>query len=169
MRVFNALLAAIVTASISLTPIMTSGAFAESGYRNGGASQGQGRIMDKLNLTADQKQQMQTIHKDTQAKMKPLRQELRQAQQERKSLIDSNASTQQLQGNFDKIQDIKKRIAQVEFDRMTAMRNVLTPEQRAQMTKLMQERKGNRGNRGQNQGNRSQNRPQSQGNINIDS
>jgi protein CpxP len=150
MRALNVLLAAIVTASISLSPVISdSSASAQGNYRGGGSRQG--RVMDRLNLTPEQKQRMQTIHKETQEQMKPLRQEMRQAQQERKSLLqNNNASTQQLQGNFDKIQGIKNRIAQIQFNRMTKMRDVLTPEQRSQMEKMMQERRGNRG--GQRQG-----------------
>ncbi len=163
----NVLLAAIVTASFAVVTIIATGnAFAEGGSRGGG--QRQGRMMDQLNLTQEQKQRMQEIRKDTQAKMKPLREEMRQANQERKSLLANNASNEQLEANFNKIQDIKNRIARVQFESRTKMRDVLTPEQRAKMDKMMQERKGNWGQRGQ-RGNGSQNRPQGQnGQWNMD-
>ncbi|MFN5855015.1 MAG: Spy/CpxP family protein refolding chaperone [Pseudanabaenaceae cyanobacterium] len=127
MRALNAMLAAIVTVSVAIAPIITSNAFAEGDYRGGGAPQG--RMSDKLNLTPEQKQQIQTINQQYREQLKPLQNSLRQTQKERKTLRSNNASQSELQANSNRIQDLNKQIEQVRSAQAGAVRNVLTPEQ----------------------------------------
>ncbi len=170
MRALNAMLAAIVTVSVSIAPMITSNAFAEGDYRGGGAPQG--RMLDKLNLTPEQKQQIQTINQQYREQLKPLQNSLVQAQKERRTLKANNASQSELQANSNRIQDLKKQIKQVRSAQASAVRNVFTPEQLSRLNtsaksgrqRLGRERSGERNGQRNNQRERSEDNGQRRGN-----
>lgn len=111
------------------------------------------RIFEKLNLTADQKQKMQEIRNQFTGRIAQQRQAIRQAQQELMTLMSGKASPEQLREKHRQVSTLRQQMADLQFESMLQMREVLTPEQRSQLTKLMQERRENfRGRPGQGRG-----------------
>lgn len=94
-------------------------------------------LLEELNLTPQQQQQLDTIRQQRQSQLETLRQRKQQLRQEMDQLLSSNASEQQLWTKFQAIQAIKAEMDEIRFDQMLAMRQILTPEQRTRLRELM--------------------------------
>lgn len=114
-----------------------------------------GQLFEKLNLTADQKQKMQAIRNQYQGQITQRREAMRKSRQELMNMMSGTASESQIREKHRQVLADGQRMAELQFDIMLAMREVLTPEQRRQLAQLMQERRENVTNR-----NRGGNRPQ---------
>lgn len=99
--------------------------------------------VDELNLSAEQTEQIRTIRDQTRTDTTELRQQLRAAHQEMQTLMANDASADQLRNQHQEVQDLMQQLGDEHFDAMLAVRDVLTPEQRAQLTELQQQRRGN--------------------------
>ncbi|MFN3360657.1 MAG: Spy/CpxP family protein refolding chaperone [Pseudanabaenaceae cyanobacterium] len=99
-----------------------------------------GRLLEELNLTPQQKQQLDTIRQQSQSQLETLRQRKRQLRQEMDQLLSSNASEQQLRAKFQEIQAVKAEMDEIRFNQTLAMRQILTPEQRTRWQELMIQR-----------------------------
>lgn len=110
--------------------------------------------LERLNLTPDQKQRIQSIRQRYKDPLKQRRAALRQARQELRSLMAGNASQNQIQDKFRQVQSLQQQLAEVQFNSMSEIREILTPEQRQRLAQIMQDRPqgGNRAGRG-NRGN----------------
>jgi Spy/CpxP family protein refolding chaperone len=114
-----------------------------------------GQLFNKLNLTADQKQKMQGISNQYKDKITQHLESMRQANQELMTMMNGNASESQLREKHGQILAQRQQIEELQFDIILAMRKILTPEQRRQLSQMMQERRNNT-----NPPNRGGNRPQ---------
>lgn len=106
-------------------------------------NQRSGQLMNALNPTPEQQQQLQGIRQEYQGKMQQQQQQMRQIQKELNELMSGNASESQIRQKHDQLMVLKQQMGQLQFDMMLKMREVLTPEQRSQLADLMQERRQN--------------------------
>ncbi|MCS6959730.1 MAG: Spy/CpxP family protein refolding chaperone [Pseudanabaenaceae cyanobacterium SKYGB_i_bin29] len=99
-----------------------------------------GRLLEELNLTPQQKQQLEVIRQQRQGELADLQQRKQQLRQEMDQLLSSNAPEQQLRAKFQEVQAVKSKMAEIRFEQMLAMRQILTPEQRTKFRELMSQR-----------------------------
>lgn len=112
------------------------------------------QLIQNLNLTPEQTQQIQTIQNQYQNQISQRKQVVRQARQELLELMAGTASESQVRQKYRQVETLKQQVSEVRFDSILAMREVLTPEQRRQFAEQMQNRRGNYKNREMNRGER---------------
>lgn len=100
---------------------------------------GQVNWLRGLNLKPDQIQKIQEIRNQYQARLNEQKQAVRQAQQELKQLMASNAASERIRQKFDQVQSLKQRLGDTRMESMLAIRNVLNPEQRQKLSEIIQQ------------------------------
>jgi periplasmic protein CpxP/Spy len=105
-----------------------------------GRGGGMKKMLEQLNLTPEQSQQIETIETESRTKNDTLHQEKQAIHEEMRSLLGSDASVEQLREQHQKIQAIHQQLDDNRFETMLQVREVLTPEQRNQMAELMAEK-----------------------------
>ena len=121
---------------------------AQRSFGNGGRSQGfqEGRWLEELDLSAEQTERIQAIREEAKETMEPLREQLQQEREVLQSqLAGDTATDDQLWTQHQEIQDLHQQMGVERFETMLEIRRVLTPEQRAQMAELMEQRRAQRG------------------------
>ncbi|MGQ4647394.1 periplasmic heavy metal sensor [Lyngbya aestuarii] len=109
-----------------------------------GNSQAQPRLTEELNLTPEQKQELQDIRFSRQDQIDQKQQALRQANQELHQLMSSPTSTKEmLSAKYQEVQNLERQMENSRFDALLAMREVLTVEQRSLFAQLMRENRQN--------------------------
>ncbi len=103
-----------------------------------------GKVLQQLNLSNEQLQQIKAIRERNSSEIKSGRQRLRQLQQEMQSLMAGTASGDQVRAKFNEMQSLRQQVSKLQFEQMLAMREVLTPQQRTQLAEAIKQRKGNR-------------------------
>lgn len=99
-------------------------------------------LMEELNFTEEQKQELQAIHSQRKDEIYKHEQELSQAQQELRQLLKSSSSTDEsLRAKHQEIQQIQQQLGNLRFESMLAMRAIMSLEQRNRFSELMQERR----------------------------
>ena len=107
-----------------------------------------GGLFDKLNLSADQKQKMQGVRDRYKDQVSQRMQAVRQARQELETMMSSpTANASQMREKHRQIMGLRQQLEEVQFESTLAMREVLTPEQRTQLSQLMQQRRQTAKNR----------------------
>ncbi len=96
--------------------------------------------LKELNLSPEQIQQIKQIRSQYQGRLTQERQAVQQAQQELKTLMAGNASTEQIRQKFDQVQRLRQELAGTRMESMLAIRKVLNPEQRQKLADLMRQR-----------------------------
>ena len=104
-----------------------------------------GELLDKLDLSATQKQQMKAIRDEYQPQLSSLMSQLRSAQETMKSLAQSNASRSQLESQYQTVSSLRNQFSDLKFEQMLEVREVLTVAQRREMVEFMAEKKQERG------------------------
>jgi Spy/CpxP family protein refolding chaperone len=112
------------------------------------------QLIQELNLTPEQSQQIQTIQNQYREQISQRRQALRQARQELLDLMAGTAAESQIREKYRQVATLQQQVSDNRFDSMLAMREVLTPEQRRQFAERMQNQKKNHRNREMNRGER---------------
>lgn len=122
-----------------------------------GGGQGQGRrgpggggpdgLMQALNLTTEQQQQMKAIRDRYESQITQNRDALQAAHERMRQLMGSSASDQELLTQHNELQRLQTEMGDLRFRSMLEMRAILTPEQRTQMNQMQQQRQNNRGSR----------------------
>ena len=105
--------------------------------RKGAHRDGMKRILSQLDLSSEQKQQIQAIDNKYESDRNPLYQELRTEHQEMKTLFTSNATPEELRTQHEKIRNLRGQMGDIRFSQMLEVREVLTPEQRDRMAELI--------------------------------
>jgi periplasmic protein CpxP/Spy len=104
---------------------------------------------EQLNLSADQKAQIQQIRDQERTSSQSLRQQMKAAFEKQQSLMTGNASDDQLRQQHREVQALRQQAEDRRFDTMLKIRQVLTPEQRTKAAQLMKDHHGRRhGGRG---------------------
>jgi periplasmic protein CpxP/Spy len=105
---------------------------------------GMGNLVKELNLSPAQIQRLQQLRKNSQGKTKERRQALRTARQELNQLLQGNASSDQIRQKRQQVQTLQREVADTNFENTLAIREILTPEQRAKWQQTIQQRRQNR-------------------------
>ncbi|GAC1477466.1 MAG: hypothetical protein NVS2B14_19030 [Chamaesiphon sp.] len=104
-----------------------------------GMHQKHGDLMQQLNLTQAQQQQLQTIRNQYKQQMAPTQQALRQAEQKLTDLMTGAASDNEISNQYKQVQQLRQQLADLRFQSMLAIRGVLTTEQRQKFASFMQQ------------------------------
>lgn len=102
---------------------------------------GPDRLMEQLNLSAEQKKEMQAIRQKYQGQTKPLQEQLRTQMEELRRMMDGNASKDSIRAKHEQVVNLRNQLANIRFEEMLENREVLTPSQRQQFAQLMQQRR----------------------------
>ncbi|HEY9863838.1 MAG TPA: Spy/CpxP family protein refolding chaperone [Candidatus Obscuribacterales bacterium] len=101
------------------------------------------RMFKLLNLTSEQQQKIQEIRQEYQGQIRQQQEQMRQLQQELNGLMANNAPESELRQKHDQFMALKQQMGDIQFNMMLKTREILTAEQRSQLTELMQERRQN--------------------------
>lgn len=107
------------------------------------------RLLEKLNLSTEQKEKMQNIRQNYKTQMKTIRENLSSERKTLREMMNSNESINALRSQHKKIVALDGQLHNLRFENMLEMREVLTMEQRKQFAEMMEEKRENRrgGNR----------------------
>ncbi len=108
-----------------------------------GPGRGGDRWLQQLNLSQDQMQQIQAIRDRYKGQMEQRGQALRQAQQELGNLMAGTASSNDIRDKHRQVEQLRQQLAQMRFESMLEIRDVLSPDQRRQLSQMMQQRREN--------------------------
>jgi protein CpxP len=110
-----------------------------------------GRLLEELDLSDAQKQEIKAIHERGRNQSQPTRDQLRQAQEQLKNLMAGTASESAIRSQYAQVKALRQQMADIRFDHMLEVREVMTPAQRQEFAQLMESRReqwrSNRGNR----------------------
>ena len=109
-----------------------------------------GKVLQQLNLSNEQLQQIKTIRERNSSEIRSGRQRLRQLQQEIQNLMSGTAPSEQVRAKFNELQSLRQQVSKLQFEQMLAMREILTPQQRTQLAEIVKQRRGNRRDRQKN-------------------
>ena len=121
-----------------------------------GWGRGQGRcqgMLEELNLTTEQQQQMQDLRTKHQKEMIPLRADLKVERIELQELIRSNAGQSEINAKIDRIGQMETSLEKKRVAHRLEMRGILTPEQQEKFDAAPRQGFGP-GKRGQGRGDR---------------
>lgn len=106
------------------------------------------RLTAELNLTAEQKDKLKVIQEEYQKNLPSKKEAMGAAHEELNKLLQSGATDDEIRKKFQELQLKQSEFAQARFEKVLAIRAILTPEQR-QKFKGWEERfhKGMRGDR----------------------
>lgn len=125
-------------------------ASAQMGPR-GGLEEGDGpraeRWEQRLNLTPEQRQKINSIRSQNRDQMRSLMTELRQARQRFSQLLSSNASDAEIRQQRQRVESLSQRLRDARFDSMLQVRSVLTPQQRQELAQMREQRRDRWGKR----------------------
>jgi Spy/CpxP family protein refolding chaperone len=105
------------------------------------------KIFKQLELTKEQKVQLKTMRKNSKGQMKSLRTEKKKVRKELKQAMRSNTPDTKLRSLHNEITRLQNKIKDQRFEKMLAIRKILTPEQREKFfdlkSKMRKKRKRN--------------------------
>jgi len=156
----------VVITVLTLALLLTSPVFAQRMLDRAPCGQGHGpgfgpgmpEMIEKLNLSDQQQEQLQDMRLANQKEMIPLRADIKLLRLELQELISNDASRSEIDNKIDQISEARKAIQKKRVGHRLDMRQVLTPEQRKQWDKMKHHRgmkgehHGARGHHGQGKG-----------------
>ena len=105
-------------------------------------------LLGKLNLSDSQKEQIQTIRGNYRSQIETKSNAIRQANDTMKTLMaNGNTSRSQLETQHRTLAGLRQDLANLHFQQMMDIRDVLTPSQRESFATQMQQRNQNNGDR----------------------
>ena len=102
-----------------------------------------GRIIEELNLTSEQQEQLRGIRSQQREQLQALREQVRDSRQKMNEMIGGTATEEEIRAQHNKIRQLHQQIEEIRFESLLEMREVLTPQQRSQFTQLMEQRRQN--------------------------
>jgi CRISPR-associated protein Cas8b1/Cst1 subtype I-B len=106
-----------------------------------------GRILKRLNLTSEQLQKLKTIRDRQVTQIRDLAQQSRQANKELRDLLAGTESSDVIRSKHTQVLNLQQELQKQHFERMLAMREILTPQQRSQLNEIMQKHRPNQNKR----------------------
>lgn len=135
--------------SIATTPLYAHIASAQSNTQVNSEFKipagGVGKLVKELNLSPDQIRRLQQLRTASRGKNLARRQALQTARQELSTLLQGNASADQIRQKRQQVQSLQREISDSNFENTLAIREILTPEQRIKLQQIVQQRQQNRG------------------------
>lgn len=116
---------------------LPSNLLAQAPIERGPGAREPGWLKD-LNLTPEQVQKIRALRNQDQNRLSQQRRALRQAHQELRELMASNAPAEQVRQKYDQVKALRQQLGDAQFNNMLAMRELLTPEQRRKFADQMQ-------------------------------
>lgn len=108
-----------------------SGAIAQNNSANTG-------LVQELKLTSAQMEQIKGIRNKYKEPISQRLKTQRQREQELRNLMTSSAPESQIRAKFQQLQAVRQELNSLRFESQLAMRQVLTPDQRSKVTRLME-------------------------------
>ena len=124
----------VISLMVALTPVSAEA----RGRGEGGHLR---TMMKKLGLSAEQKEKLAELRKSQKGKSKELRESMKAARDKLEKALSTDASDSQLRAAHQEVQSAKSKLGDLRFEKILAIRSVLTPDQR----KKFQEMKPKRG------------------------
>ncbi|MGF1588312.1 MAG: Spy/CpxP family protein refolding chaperone [Pleurocapsa sp.] len=109
--------------------------------KSGGRGTGMERLMQQLNLTPEQSEQIKAIKEQSKAENQALMEQMQTSREEMRSLLAGDSSPEQLRDKHQAIQNLHQELGNNRFETILEIREVLTPEQRTQMADLIEQRR----------------------------
>ncbi|MCC0178970.1 Spy/CpxP family protein refolding chaperone [Waterburya agarophytonicola K14] len=113
--------------------------------KRGDRGQVMNKLLQQLDLTEEQSQSIETIRSRSQTTAEDLHEQMKAEHQEIKSLLTSDADTEQIRQQFQETQALHQQLGNNRFETMLEIREVLTSEQRAKIAELMEQHQGRKG------------------------
>ncbi|MDJ0519767.1 MAG: Spy/CpxP family protein refolding chaperone [Okeania sp. SIO2F4] len=138
-----------------VTPLTISSVLANPNYNNVSEKisqtiqvqrpgRNQNRIFEQLNLTEEQTEKIIAIRQENQQEIRQSLQNLRNAQAELNTMITGKGNDNQLRKKHSEVLNLRQELAELQFNTLLKIREVLTPEQLQEWSKLMQQRRESR-------------------------
>ena len=105
-----------------------------------------GRVLKQLNLSPEQLQKLKTIRDRQLTQIRDLGQQSRQANKELRDMLAGTESSDVIRSKHTQVLNLQQELRKQHFERMLAMREILTPQQRSQLNEIMQKHRPNHGN-----------------------
>ncbi|HAC63967.1 MAG TPA: hypothetical protein DCF68_10620 [Cyanothece sp. UBA12306] len=115
-------------------------------YGNKPRRRGAEKLMEQLDLSDTQIQQLNTVRQKYRPQLEELRKKIQGTRQELGQMIQGNASSTDLTKKHQELTNLDQKMHNLRFQSMLEMREILTPEQRVRFAQLMQQRRENRRN-----------------------
>ncbi|MES2965616.1 MAG: Spy/CpxP family protein refolding chaperone [Bdellovibrionota bacterium] len=135
----NSILKTLVFGVFALT-LSASVGHAKGGHGGGGGFK---HMMKDLNLTDEQKEKAKKIHGDH-SDVKAKRDAMKKAHDDLETAIKGTASADEVRAKFAALQKVQDEFEKARFDKIVAIREILTPEQRSKMKSPRGMHKGGR-------------------------
>jgi Spy/CpxP family protein refolding chaperone len=103
----------------------------------------QGQWLQKLNLSAEQRQKISEIRQKYDPRRSQLSETLKTARQELRTMMNGNTPSGELRAKHQEVMKLSDELRNLQFESMLEIRQVLTPEQLGQMAQIMQQQRGN--------------------------
>lgn len=97
-----------------------------------------GRVLKQLNLSTEQLQKLKAVRDRDRDRIQDLVQQSRQANKELRDLLVSNESSDVIRAKHTQVLNLQQELQKQNFERMLAMREILTPQQRSQLNEIRQ-------------------------------
>lgn len=110
--------------------------------KRGNRGEGMNKILQQLDLTSEQSQQIEAIQEQSKTAGETLHEQMQTQKQQMRSLFDSDATPEQLTQQHQQLQNLRQQFGDNRFETMLQVREILTPEQRAEMAELMSQKVG---------------------------
>ena len=114
---------------------------AQSRMRLKEKGEGPEALMKQLNLNSQQQEQLKAIRQKYQGQMKTVRDQLRQNQEELRSMMDGTTPANTITAKHDQMMGLRQQLDKLRFQSMVESRDVLNPDQRKQFAQLMNQRR----------------------------
>lgn len=98
------------------------------------------RALRELGLTVEQKGKLAELRKSQKSDFGALREKAKVARREFQAKLQGDASDEDLRSAHSALQSVMKELGEARFERILAIRKILTPEQRAKFKKMHEER-----------------------------
>ncbi|MFZ4557780.1 MAG: Spy/CpxP family protein refolding chaperone [Pseudanabaena sp.] len=106
-----------------------------------------GRVLKQLNLSPEQLQRLKTIRDRQVPQIRDLAQQSRQANKELRDLLAGTESSEVIRSKHTQVLNLQQELRKQHFERMLAMREILTLQQRSQLNEIMQKHRPNQNKR----------------------
>ena len=100
-----------------------------------------GKVLKQLNLSSEQLQKLKAIRDRDLPKIKELAEQSRQANKELRDLLAGTESSDVIRAKHNQVLNLQQELRKLHFERMLAMREILTPQQRSQLNEIMQKKR----------------------------
>ncbi|MBJ7899501.1 MAG: periplasmic heavy metal sensor [Cyanobacteria bacterium RI_101] len=139
-------------APLLASPGETAPLVAQAQNRGSGAGQRGERAMERLNLSAEQRQQLQSIRQKYAGQTEKLETDLRSQQGELRQLMAGSADKETIRKKHNQVTQTRQKLGDLRFEMMLDSREILTPQQRQEFAQMAEEWGGRmkRGRRPQN-------------------